>query len=752
MALTNNDTLRSRAWYSVGANAAFVVVVNVGGHNVSFTGAVMQVFNHRMVFASFNGTVGASSTIVRWVPGTHHANGPVLGATFPTQADHRDAKRFTKLKVDDDGIHLSTTWHGPAVRVDSVKGRPVLSIGNRSISPMWFAGHGEAANTSNFVAQWNASHSAGFVLVETLLTQWQLDDTTASGLNNDTIRAMDNILALNPVALVILRPEILPDVDKTVIMCKTNASSTTVSGLATPASDQWLPKAKAGLLPFLRAVDARWPGRIAGVHLTGMSTGEWGWPGAASTGEPGNASATCNGDGPSRVNSYADYSRSMHVSFCSKRLPSGPINSQFDRTVATCSVPTPGERDEPRTGNSFVCGGVLESAAAAEVVRFNLHISKIIANAIGELAKAVKAVTANKALVLAFYGYSLHCTTDRVGSNSRNLVNFGHMAGANLLSNPAIDGFVATYSYSPNTRRTDMPLLPAGEFSSLWAHKKLWVVEDDTRTHLCAGEQKYGGHPLKWCHTLADTLNILRRNFLSASMMNHGSYLFDLANAGWFGQGQPNGDPATATAIWQTMANATAAVSKLDLSEGGPLPQPQIAVFFDEQSAATQPLDNRRRHPLDASSQTLAGDHTLHNSSLELLGIGASFRHYYLSSLRTHTLNVSHIRLAIFLNAFAPTQSMRATILQTFSNATLLFIGPAGLVDVTSDSCTADIARVSTFTGIPGITNEVQSRPTPAYTKLSAASAEVARVFPGLAQLDGLRFGQPEPSSPRLGC
>ena len=104
-----------------------------------------------------------------------------------------------------------------------------------------------------------------------------------------------------------------------------------------------------------------------------------------------------------------------------------------------------------------------------------------MASAIGALAQAVKAATANKALVLAFYGYTLHCTTDRVGSNSRNLVNFGHLAGSTLLTNDAIDGFVATYSYSPNTRRPDMPLLPAGEFSSLSLRNKLCEPKPNTR-------------------------------------------------------------------------------------------------------------------------------------------------------------------------------------------------------------------------------------------------------------------------------
>lgn len=222
-----------------------------------------------------------------------------------------------------------------------------------------------------------------------------------------------------------------------------------------------------------------------------MSAGEWGWPGAGSTGEPPNASAVCGGAGPGGVNDFADYSESMRVAFCSG---SGP----------GCDLPTAAERCLPQTGNMFVCpplgtavgatagagsnrGPPQATSRASAVVAANVLQSQAVADAIGALAIELKRLSGGNLLVLAFYGYTLHCETARVGSNSRNLVNFGHLAGSSLLTNPAIDGFVGTYSYSPNTRDLKMPLLPAGEHSSLFRAGKLWVVEDDTRTHWCKG-------------------------------------------------------------------------------------------------------------------------------------------------------------------------------------------------------------------------------------------------------------------------
>ena len=382
------------------------------------------------------------------------------------------AASSSRTKTDDDD-EAETTWHGPQVKVISSGGRPMLSVGGAHEPPLWFVGHSDLSNTTargqnetdNFYTQINASTHAGFNLVEILVDQWERAETS-SGVSNKTTQSIDGILALNPSAMIILRPSVLPAVEPSVVMCKGNASSQSPSSLTTPASSQWLAKAKAGLLPFIKAVDAAYPGHIAGVHLTGMSTGEWMWPGAGSTGDLPNASATCDGNGAGQINGYSDYSEPMRTTFCTaSNLSSG------------CALATPAERDLPRTGNSFVCGGSEAAAAAAAVVRQNMLLAQVMADAVGGLAQAVKEASGHKALVLTFFGYVLHCTTDRQGSNSRNLVNSGHLAGSSLLANKAIDGFVGTYSYSPNTRNVSMPLLPAGEYSSLWKKGKLWIIE-----------------------------------------------------------------------------------------------------------------------------------------------------------------------------------------------------------------------------------------------------------------------------------
>ena len=78
----------------------------------------------------------------------------------------------------------------------------------------------------------------------------------------------------------------------------------------------------------------------------------------------------------------------------------------------------------------------------------------------------------------------------------------------------------------------------------------------------------------------------------------------------------------------------------------------------------------------------------------------------------------------------------------------LLFLGPAGIINVEQTKCTADGSRVSTFTGIQGL-QALTGAPVPAHTTVEPTVAASA-LFPGLSSLHGTQFGQPEPIAPRF--
>jgi hypothetical protein len=84
----NVSSLRARAWYDTDANAAYVVVVNVGEvQGVHFTATVKQLFNPRMVYRAVNDSVGASDVAVLRVPGCRVHYRPVQTSNGPWDND-----------------------------------------------------------------------------------------------------------------------------------------------------------------------------------------------------------------------------------------------------------------------------------------------------------------------------------------------------------------------------------------------------------------------------------------------------------------------------------------------------------------------------------------------------------------------------------------------------------------------------------------------------------------------------------------
>jgi hypothetical protein len=123
----------------------------------------------------------------------------------------------------------------------------------------------------------------------------------------------------------------------------------------------------------LSLLDATFPGRFIGVHLSALHTGEWFFPNS------------CPGDGPGNAAGFAGYSNFTRESFC--RRPGA---------TKDCDVPTVVQRTAPTVGNTFV---------AAEPAQFNLWMSDRVVEAITAFSRAIKAVTEGKALAGAFYGY-----------------------------------------------------------------------------------------------------------------------------------------------------------------------------------------------------------------------------------------------------------------------------------------------------------------------------------------------------------
>ena len=372
------------------------------------------------------------------------------------------------------------------------------------------------------------------------------------------------------------------------------------------------------------------------------------------------------------------------------------------------------------------------------------------------------------------------CSSPRVGRYTytvadARLATFGHLQADTLIDHPSIDGYVSPYPYFATARSPGGAMYAGGQLDAPWLRRKLWLIEDDSRTSLAEPG------PFRFCNTMADTINLL--NIFTAALHANALYWFDLENKGWFGQAS---HPEATKEIWAALSAAVKATSRLRLPPSqqrqreqtrvGALPAPQVAVFFDTQAPITQLVDSGgSEQNMDGSLTYLespGGSWALVNSSQELAKLGAPVRHYYLSDLPR--LDASQIRLAVFLNAFAPTVAQRASIRGAFggSNATLLFIGPAGLVSAMtaadggsirdasgvpqrqrtsqarSASCSTDNALVSELIGISGLRPRAGGAAAAMTTITSAAAASGGRFADVTRDLAGLTFGNPVPFAP----
>ena len=136
-------------------------------------------------------------------------------------------------------------------------------------------------------------------------------------------------------------------------------------------SAAWAAEAAAKVQALMCYLDHRFPGKILGLQLDGLETGEWFGEGMGAHGE---------------TNMFSDYSESARAEFCNDT-----------HSPAGCELPSAALRDVPTIGNSLLAGNGPTSAPA-----FSYWLSHRTVKALATLARAAKAVSGGKAFT-GFY-------------------------------------------------------------------------------------------------------------------------------------------------------------------------------------------------------------------------------------------------------------------------------------------------------------------------------------------------------------
>ena len=318
-------------------------------------------------------------------------------------------------------------WSGPTVTpVLNAAGVSGFSVDGAVSAPSFLVGNTQGGLDDDLAA-WRvellAARGAGVRLFGVCT-----DGTDLLGpvtvLSNRTRAMIAFVLSAVPDALVIPRIPIGagPAFPRAVAEATTaGPGHATVLGYGSMTSE-WAAAAAARIAALLQMLDVAFPGKIAGVHLAGLAAGEFRFP--------------CP---PETVAGYADYAGGFQAEFCAGRDDVGTPNAASNvsataaiaATRSSCAVASALERCTASDGNLFV------SKAAADYNRF---LSRQVQRAISASAAAAKTAMAGKGLVIAFYGYLNELGAKRVAGS-------GHLALAELLADPNVDGIVSPYKY-----------------------------------------------------------------------------------------------------------------------------------------------------------------------------------------------------------------------------------------------------------------------------------------------------------------
>ncbi len=578
---------------------------------------------------------------------------------------------------DGGNVDGGAVWTGPEVEVVFQDGFPRLSIDGRIEWPYFFAANTQVGLQDDWEAfdrQLELAKQFSVPIVSMCMGAWEFSDSNQ--LSPEMRDVFDRVVTHHPDAFFLPRVYVHSMDSEGVVLQDFSGDET--EHVFNTLSDDWIEERRASLGELLLHLDSEYPGRMMGVHLSYLETGEWFFPGAP--------------DGL-----FADYSEGMKTAFCDWM---GLADDD-----PGCRIPDALVRDTPNVGNVFLDK---TDDGTKRAIRFNRFISEQVVKAISGLARTSKEVSGGKAMVMTFYGY-LYALADR------RLTSSGHLAFSLLLEDPNIDAIVAPYQYGQESRRLGGAMLPHGPVDSPALHGKLWIHEDDTRTHLCS---PWGAFACNQAETLTQTVYYLRRNAFTAALHQNGIYLFDLLLGGWFGQ---PGEP-TSTDIWLNVALMRERFERLQ-NTSGPRMTPEIAVFVDDRSSAYLPVggvggqggDFNRRIQKDVTSV--------------LSRLGTPVRHYLLSDLAHPQFPHDEIKMAVFLNAFRVDETKRQHIRNKLEQGgkTLVYFYAPGVMDENEEVSAAlasDLLSISLHMNSDpaSLTTEIQAGgPIPEITALAGA-------------------------------
>ena len=453
---------------------------------------------------------------------------------------------------------------------------------------------------------------------------------------------VDHILTVNPDALIVPRIRIdPPDWWKQVNPGNRQVYDKGEYPMASPASKLWRRDASHALRLFLRHLEAKYGNHMLGYHVGAQSANEWFYDHTWEKIMP------CFEE-PFRA-AFAEWARAKYGTLAALRAAWGQPALTFD-TIRTPTL-------EERTAGEL---GVFRDPRTQRFeIDFAEFMQVCLCEYLEECARIVKEETGGRKLSVFFYGYLF----DVAGFAYGGAVS-GHLRLRRALDCPHVDIFCSPISYFDRQSGGCGPFM--APVDSVQLHGKLWLNEDDTRTHLASSAAGFGR-----TQDLFQTIGVYRRNFGHQLERRCATWWMDFGT-GWMADAQIFDNFAKTREIWQQ-------------SQPQGSYSPQVAVVVDEDSFLY--LRNSR----EITSHCVNRMRRMFNT------MGCPVGLYLMSDLCEGRLPAS-VRFYVFLNAFRVTAAQRQQLRQQIAKdgrVALWLYAPGYVGDTTAG--TANIAELIGF-------------------------------------------------------
>jgi hypothetical protein len=372
-------------------------------------------------------------------------------------------------------------------------------------------------------------------------------------------------------------------------------------------------------------LESKFGDRMAGYHPCGQNTGEWFYQSTWDN--------LLNGYAPADTVAWRVWLRKRYRSDAALQIAWRNPSA----TLSSVTVPAAAQRRATPTGTLH------DPATQKALIDFAEFQQDAMADLVCELAQATRKASRGRKLVVFFYGYLFEFAPTRLGPATS-----GHYALRRVLDCPDIDVLCAPTSYFDRGLGGSAPTMTAAESVALAG--KMWLNEDDTRTHLAESSDvaMYQG-----AKNLTETRNILLRNVAQEATRNFATWWMDLGAIGWFNESR----------LWDEMRRLEP-VDRIFLDKRIAY-RPEVAVVIDERSI------------LESSASIWTVTETGISAARQAFGrMGAPYGQYLLDDVVGGRVRS---KLYVFLNAWQLSAAQRKALRNHTRNACNLWCYAPGL-------------------------------------------------------------------------